>query len=245
MKHLYSAVWQDDCSPFDKLEGIRTTSAVRDVEQLERDDAMLIVWGGADIDPSMYRHPMHSTTRPGGRRDQMEWSLMIRAIEKGIPIVGVCRGAQMACAAAGGFLIQDVDGHLGQHDVVTNDGKTFKVNSIHHQMMVPDDVEHELVGWSGANLSAHYGYKDDKTYLPAAGWKEPEFVYFPKIRAYAIQWHPEMMPTDSKATRYVLNYIERKEREYAAKHKKLVGPSGAGGSVTNAGSCEVFDRGCC
>lgn len=143
---------------------------------------------------------------------------MQRAVEKGIPIIGVCRGAQMACALAGGFLIQDVNGHHGHHDVTTYDGKTFRVNSIHHQMMVPGDAEHVLVGWSTVNLSKrqdapYYGYMDDQLFSPPLGWREPEFLYFPKVNAYAIQWHPEMMNPECNATQYVLDYIKRTEDE--------------------------------
>lgn len=177
---------------------------------------MLIIWGGSDINPAYYKHPIHSTTYPGGARDRVEWSLLQRAIEMGIPIIGVCRGAQMLCAAAGGFLIQDVNGHSGRHEITTFDGKKMMVNSIHHQMMVPDDSEHELVAWVSKNLSyqsgvPYYGYKQDELFVPPEGWREPEFIYFPKINGYAIQWHPEMMAADAEATQYVLKFIKEKE----------------------------------
>jgi putative glutamine amidotransferase len=185
---------------------------------LKEPDSALIIWGGSDINPAYYDHPMHSTTYPGGQRDRLEWSLMQAAIEKGIAIIGVCRGAQMACAAAGGFLIQDVENHSGRHDVTTFDGKVLQVNSIHHQMMVPQGTEHQLVAWSSKPLSVvngrpYYGYKADEQFVPPEGWVEPEFIYFPKINAYAIQWHPEMMPRDAEATQYVLSFIKEKEDE--------------------------------
>ena len=173
-------------------------------------------------------------------RDKLEWSLIQRAIEMGIPIFGVCRGAQMLCAAAGGWLIQNVRGHAGWggHDVLTHDGQRFTVNSIHHQMMVPDDVEHELVAWSSERVSEKYvqgqpgavaygigtygsdGKPKDDSWTPPEGWREAEFVYFPKINGYAIQWHPEGMPTRSPATQYILNYITTKE---AARGKRRSG----------------------
>lgn len=211
MKLLYSALYNDDCHPFNIL--CANTDVVKDPEELVEKDSALIIWGGQDINPEYYRHPMHPTTHPGGMRDRLEWSLMQRAIEMGITIIGVCRGAQMACAAAGGWLIQNVHHHHGGHMVETSDGKKFRVNSIHHQMMVPNDVEHELLVWSATNLSNIYGYMDNQEWTPPAGWREPEFVYFPKINGYAIQWHPEGMAGDSEATQYVLNYIKQKEGE--------------------------------
>ena len=183
-------------------------------DDLKEGDSALIIWGGSDINPELYRHPMHRTTHPGGLRDRREWSLLQRAIERGIPIIGVCRGAQMLCAAAGGFLIQDVHGHYGHHSVTTIDDQKFIVNSIHHQMMAGfEQVDHELVCWREGRKGAPYGYMDNKEYQPKDDWKEPEFVYFPKIRGYAIQWHPEGMAEQSDATQYVLNYITKKEEE--------------------------------
>lgn len=216
MNVIYSGLYYDDCHPFNAL--CANTEQARSPDELKESDSALVIWGGADIHPDYYGHPMHRTTHPGGMRDKHEWGLMQRAIEKGIPIFGVCRGAQMLTAAAGGFLIQDVKGHLGTHGVETFDGQKFTVNSIHHQMMVPGKAEHELVAWSETNRSTvdgdrYYGYRDDAQYEPPAGWKEPEFIYYPKINGYAIQWHPEGMRLASEATQYILAYIERKEYE--------------------------------
>lgn len=213
MKVIYSAVYHDDGHPFNQL--CNNVDVVRDPEELKETDAALIIWGGADINPAYYNHPMHSTTHPGGARDRMEWSLLQRAIELSIPIYGVCRGGQMLVAAAGGFLIQDVKNHMGRHEVTTMDNQKFQVNSIHHQMFAGlEKVDHELVAWTTKALSpGYYGYKDDQQFVPPETWVEPEFVYFPKINGYAIQWHPEMMPSDAPATQYILNYIRRKENE--------------------------------
>lgn len=216
LKLIYSGVYADDCHPFNAL--CSETDVARNADDLQERDSALVIWGGSDINPAYYNHPTHSTTYPGGARDRVEWTLMQRAIEMGIPIIGVCRGAQMLCAAAGGYLIQDVNGHAGHHEVVTYDNETFRVNSIHHQMMVPDDVEHTLIGWASPNRSfkkdePYYGYKDDRLFNPPQGWREPEFVYFPKVNGYAIQWHPEMMPSEAPATQYVLNFIKRTEDE--------------------------------
>lgn len=208
-KKLYSAMYLDDCYPFHVLT--ESVEAVSDPDELTEPNSALIIWGGADINPSLYKHPMHQTTRPGGMRDRIEWGLVQTAIERGIPIIGVCRGAQMLCAAAGGFLIQDVDNHAGaRHAVKTFDGQSFMVNSIHHQMMAGyEKVDHELVAWS-AKLSPQYHYRDNKLYDPPEGWKEPEMIYFKKIMGVAIQWHPEMMDDKSEATIYILNYLKGK-----------------------------------
>jgi gamma-glutamyl-gamma-aminobutyrate hydrolase PuuD len=216
LKVLYSGLYHDDCHPFNQL--CENTDVVTSPEELKERDSMLIIWGGADINPAYYDHPLHSTTHPGGARDRAEWSLIQEAIERDIPIIGVCRGGQMLVAAAGGFLIQDVRGHHGRHDIITVDNKRLTVNSIHHQMFAGlEKVDHELVAWTDGHLSSgYYGYRDDQLFIPPEGWVEPEFVYFPKIKGYAIQWHPEMMAGNAQATEYVLNYIKRKESERAS-----------------------------
>jgi gamma-glutamyl-gamma-aminobutyrate hydrolase PuuD len=209
-KVLYSAVYHDDGFPFTSLAG--DVDTVTHPDEIKENDSVLVVWGGSDINPELYNHPIHRTTHPGGMRDRVEWALMKTAIEKGIPIIGVCRGAQMLCAAAGGWLLQNVHDHSGHHFVRTHDNDYFTVNSIHHQMMCGlENTEHELVAWREGRKGAPYGYMDNKEWTPPDTWKEPEFVYFSKINGYAIQWHPEAMGVNCPATTYILNYINRKE----------------------------------
>lgn len=206
---IYSGMWHTDCFPFDGLG--TEIKAARKAEDITEKDSILIVWGGADINPKLYNHPQSRTTHPSATRDDVEWSLMKRAVELGIPIIGVCRGAQMLCALAGGFLIQDVRGHSGQHTVTTHEGDELNVNSIHHQMMAGlEKVQHELLAWSTERRSHQYVWKDDQVYYPPEGWVEPEFVYFPLVKGFAIQWHPEMMSEGSAATRFVLNEFDKR-----------------------------------
>lgn len=206
-KRLVSAIWAD-FHPFIHITKRDDHIGTIDPDDLRPDD-ILIVHGGADIHPSLYNKGRSS--RSGAyelpsRRDLQEWNLMQRARELGVPIIGICRGGQMLCALAGGFLIQHVDNHGGRHLVVTNDGQSFQTNSIHHQMMYPFDVEHELVAWVPQQLSPRHLDVDTDIQMPC----EPEFVYFPQVKGFAIQWHPEMMHEESPANQYVLNYIVNK-----------------------------------
>lgn len=211
---LYSAVYEDS-GPFDVLaESKKKVERVTAPADMLDFQGALLIWGGSDISPDFYNHPMSRRCAPyAGRRDRVEWELLQEAIQMDMPIIGICRGAQMLCAAAGGFLLQDVNGHAGWgHDVQTFDGKKFKVNSLHHQMMAGfENLEHELVAWSDKNVGAPYIFMDDQIHVPAAGWKEPEFIYFPKIRGYAIQWHPEMLAETEESTQYIMKFIREKE----------------------------------
>jgi gamma-glutamyl-gamma-aminobutyrate hydrolase PuuD len=123
--------------------------------------------------------------------------LLERAIEEKIPILGICRGAQLACAAAGGILIQHVDGHARSHSIKTSDGKEMVTSSLHHQMMFPWEVEHELIAWASPSRSNNYvGITEEEAkHIPEKDgiYVEPEIVWFPKIKCLAIQGHPEFM----------------------------------------------------
>jgi putative glutamine amidotransferase len=65
--------------------------------------------GGGDIDPVFYadeRHPMVEDAEPG--RDEFEIDLARRAMAADLPLLAICRGAQVLNVAAGGTLVQDI-----------------------------------------------------------------------------------------------------------------------------------------
>jgi len=192
--------------PFDEMGIFNNYKDVNSPNDLDKADC-LVVWGGADISPSLYNRPVskycHADEKPS-MRDAYEWACMKRAKELGIPIIGICRGAQMLCALAGGHLIQHVEGHGRSHSVVTVDGREFKTNSMHHQMMYPWDVEHVMVAWSKEHQSKVHLDVDENVNVAL----EPEFVYFPKVRGAAIQWHPEFMSEDQPSTEYIAKWLK-------------------------------------
>lgn len=193
---LVSALY-DDAGPFMEIPGVDEFSVVSYPSELEKGD-ILLLHGGSDISPSLYKHSVSSMTsaydKPS-KRDILEWALIQSAIQKDVPIIGICRGLQMLCAAAGGYLIQHVDNHSGYHTVTDVDGNEFEVNSIHHQMVYPFDVPHELVAWSTKKRSKRHIVQNEVSITDQLTC-EPEAVIFPKIRAIGFQWHPEMGYSD-------------------------------------------------
>jgi len=153
------------------------------------------MWGGADISPTLY-HQKLSKTGGGSTKvpfsDRFQWDLCHYAISLNVPLIGVCRGAQMICALAGGTLFQHVTGHRGgYHPVHTHDGKTIPVSSSHHQMMRPTDVPHILLAYADPRSDV-YEVGDDATPVEKKETeKEAEACFFPSIRGLAMQWHPE------------------------------------------------------
>jgi putative glutamine amidotransferase len=77
-------------------------------EALDACDGVLF-GGGRDIDPSRYGqepHELLSATDP--HRDSFELELVERVLDRGLPILGMCRGIQILNVALGGSLVQDV-----------------------------------------------------------------------------------------------------------------------------------------
>jgi putative glutamine amidotransferase len=157
--------------------------------------------GGGDLDPALWGAQRHPETDPDPGRDASEIMLMRAALERDLPVLGVCRGMQVMAVASGGSLHQhlpDLIGHerhrassgtdplaadaaaYGRHDVVLRAGSRahrllgarLTVNSFHHQAI--DDPGGFLpVGWC----------PDDEVI---------EIVEHPdRSFALGVQWHPE------------------------------------------------------
>lgn len=168
-------------------------------------DADLVLFeGGEDVDPSMYNEPKNPTTYSNIKRDTEEFKIFHEAVDAGIPILGICRGSQLACVASGGKLVQH-QLNPGVHEIFYNTSdnidssktKTILVNSTHHQAQYPFDLpdnEYKIIGWTENMLPFHED-GEEKEMNPI---KECEIVYYPITNCLAIQFHPESMVKNNK-----------------------------------------------
>jgi putative glutamine amidotransferase len=123
-------------------------------ELLDRIDA-LVLGGGADIDPEGQGLEAHAeTVGTNPDRDRFEIALAREALERGMPLLGVCRGMQVLNVACGGTIDQHIPDRLGheihrpvpgswaEHDVRLEPGslaasaagaESLTVRSHHHQ----------------------------------------------------------------------------------------------------------------
>lgn len=112
--------------------------------------AGLVLAGGADMDPAFFGQVNWASRGIDRARDEAELALLDWFLSRGRPVLGICRGHQVANVWAGGDLIQDlgealVPLHSGEIDLVHPVeaeegsllcrlyGKGFCVNSSHHQ----------------------------------------------------------------------------------------------------------------
>lgn len=203
-----ASVYYRGCHPFDTLFPACEAVFIDSPDQITPDINLIIFHGGADISPSIYKQTAArwcAATNTLSRRDEVELACMQRANELHIPTFGICRGAQLQCAFNGGALVQDVEHHYGQHYIHTVQGDLLTVNSIHHQMMIPDDGSIIMAWASGIGKGTYKGEKG-----PINVVKEPEAVYFPRTRSFGVQWHPEMMSADAPSTIWAVNTMMEK-----------------------------------
>ena len=98
-------------------------------EVLERVDG-LVLTGGGDVDPALYGAvAAPETAGVDVVRDRHEIVLARAAVERGLPVLAICRGQQVLNVALGGTLRQHIEGHAGTHDHPVENGITVDVGT--------------------------------------------------------------------------------------------------------------------
>lgn len=203
-------------------ECIRISYALDNLADLGRCGALLLT-GGHDVDPRLYGGP---TTHPSivdvdRKRDDFECSALDLALSRRLPVLGICRGMQLANVHFGGTLIPDIqeagfpshktNGSIEcRHDVELDPAsavsgmtgvRSGSVTSSHHQ----------AVDRIGRGLRVVARSKDGIAEAMEWNKQRPEFLLL-------VQWHPERMtdagnPLAEKILQKFLASIKRTQDE--------------------------------
>lgn len=168
----------------------------------------LVIGGGDDISPDHYGGDVTARVKDDPARDQLEIAWIRRAIEMQLPLLGICRGAQLINVVLGGTLHQDIRGlrkhtrnrpgllptkrvHLEQGSQVAHIcGKTgLRVNSLHHQAIREPGLGVRIVGRDRDQIVQAVETGDGRAIL-------------------GVQWHPEYllyMPSQFAIFRWLLH----------------------------------------
>ena len=156
---------------------------------------VVVFTGGTDIGPHLYgQEPGPHTGAPDRDRDWREERMFKECVARGIPMLGICRGAQLLSALSGAALHQHEWGHTQSHPITTSDGEEVMVTSTHHQIIDLSEVPED-----NYKLLAYATHRETK---------DAEAVWWPHTKALAVQFHPEYMPIDSEGYTYFSRLVE-------------------------------------
>jgi putative glutamine amidotransferase len=150
----------------------------------------LILAGGSDIDPGSYGarpHPATNGTRP--ERDRFEIALGTRALERDMPVLGICRGMEMLNVIQGGTLNQHLGLELHRH--------TPGVFADHRVELEPGSLAARVVGSETTEVKSahHQGVEEVGEGVVIAGHADDgvvEAIELPdRSFAVGVLWHPE------------------------------------------------------
>ena len=167
-----------------------------------------IIGGGNDIDPAVYGGDVSTSRNVDPLRDEFELSVLNLASERGLPVLGICRGSQLLNVHAGGTLHGDlrglrkktsnrgtllprktVDVQPGSKLASMLDSVRTRVNSLHHQSV-------QEVG-NGLVIS---GRDRDNIIQGIESAGDPLRI--------GVQWHPEYMPQRRDQRRLFASFVD-------------------------------------
>ena len=181
----------------------------------------LIIAGGGDIDPSVYGgHHHESVYMVDADRDRMEIRLAQLAIERQVPTLAICRGAQIVAVAQSGTLHEHIPDVFGEE--------------LLHRLPPREPTVHEVRVLKDSRLAGILG----ETSCAAASWHHQALKTVPstlRIVAHApdgvveafemsehhwlfgVQWHPELTADKDPAQQRLFDALIHASREASEK----------------------------
>jgi putative glutamine amidotransferase len=164
-------------------------------EVLDLIDALVVTGGAGDLDPALYGEDPHPETGPvQEERDAYELALVRGALEREMPILGICRGMQILNVAYEGTIEQHLPDAVG-HEEHRHTPGTF---ADHEVQLAPGSLAARAAGGERTAVKSHHhqGIKEVGKGLRVSGWdtedetvealEDPECTF-----VLGVLWHPE------------------------------------------------------
>lgn len=192
---------------------------------LQRLDGLLVTGGVSNILPSYYgRESEQDDCTRDPQRDATDFALIPRALQRGVPLLGICRGLQELNVALGGTLHQRVHCVPGMMDHREPDhaDQAVQYGPAHPVQLRAGGVLARLAGEQGGVVNSLHGQGIDRLAeglqveaVAADGLVEA--VSLPSAAAFtvAVQWHPEWYRHNTPLCRNLLAEFGRQCRAYA------------------------------
>lgn len=153
----------------------------------------VVVTGGHDVDPVLYGAEPEVKPNYDERRDALEKLVIRAALECRLPILGICRGAQLLNVCRGGTLVQDLRSHRKKtsHRRTVLPLKTLEVE--------PGTLLESLMEAPERRINSLHNQAIDELGLGLAvsGRDQDAITQAVEDRSYGfllgVQWHPEFL----------------------------------------------------
>ncbi len=158
--------------------------------------AGLVLSGGEDVEPARYgAEPSPALGSVNRARDEVEFTAVERALELQLPILGICRGAQVLNVAMGGTLFQDIA--TERPGPVLHQQQQAWGQRSHCATVASDSRLHAIVGSDELFINSyhHQAIRDVAPSLRVVARAEDGMVEAVEGRDHpwliGVQWHPE------------------------------------------------------
>ena len=171
-------------------------------QYLDMIDGLVITGGAFYVSPEMYGEKTTSdTVTTKQRRTQFEYAITNGAIERKLPILGICGGQQLLNVVLGGTLIQHIPDTIP--NALEHEQKNPRTEAGHSVTVTAGTLLHRIVGTTTIDVnSAHH----QAVAKPAPhcvvdavapdgvieGIEMPDHPF-----CLGVQWHPEYFVTDA------------------------------------------------
>ena len=225
----YFCALREVCESSDQVEMISPSTAGD--FRVDDFDGILFA-GGADVDPMFYgEHRKYDNVQVDRGRDDFELEVLRRALHRRLPILGICRGAQMINVSFGGTLYQDLaedaepelehrqtDAGNSRNDtthaVTVTEPDSALAGAIHGSCRV-NSIHHQAIKRLGHGLKVTAHSEDGLVEAVEAADDYPFLL--------AVQWHPEEI-ADHPEQRRIFEEFVAKCREAATRRHSATAP---------------------